>query len=104
MKVNLDTKYLYIINADLKMSKGKIAAQVSHVAMQLGERYGEIGRAIVLKAIEPYIRSALNYSQLNPIFFIEDAGLTEVPKGSLTCIGFKENSVSTEFTKGLKLV
>ena len=39
MKTNLNIKYYYIINSDLNMSKGKMASQVSHVAMKLGERY-----------------------------------------------------------------
>ena len=103
MITNLNTKYYYLINSELKMSRGKAAAQVSHVAMQLSEVYHcEIGRAIVLKATEKemnIIRSAL----MQPVMFIKDAGFTEVPKGSLTCIGFIDNAQVQEFVKDLKL-
>jgi len=91
--INLETKYYYIINQDLKMSKGKIAAQVSHVAMQLGAEYGEIGRAIVLKATEVQIK-AIMVNSFSKVFTIHDAGLTEVPAGSLTCVGFKSDEKS----------
>lgn len=94
MKLNLDIKYYYIINEDLGMSKGKIVAQVSHVAMMLGEKYGEIRRAIVLKASKEILK---RFKDEEDIFFIEDAGFTEVPKGSLTCIGFKdEGKINTK--------
>ena len=97
MKTNMDAKYYYIINNDLKMSKGKIASQVSHVAMMLGVKYGEIGRAIVLKASEKLLNElACNIN----VVFVKDAGLTEVPAGSLTCVGFK----SIEYTDVAKLI
>lgn len=90
MKTNLDTKYYYIINDDLKMSKGKIVAQVSHVAMMLGEKHKEIGRAIILKAPKDILEMIMvNAPNISVIF---DAGFTEVPAGSLTCIGFKSGT------------
>ncbi len=104
MNINLDTKYYYIINSDLKISKGKIAAQVSHVAMELSQEYNEVGKAVILKASEEKLKSLISNRDLFPVFIIQDAGLTEVPKGSLTCIGFKETDISEKFTKDLKLV
>jgi len=107
MEINLDVKYYYIINSDLNMSKGKIAAQVSHVAMQLGKVYGVIGRAIVLKASETELWRYLSLTadpRIPPMYYIKDAGLTEVPPDSLTCIGFKETEYIKERTKSLKLV
>jgi len=50
--VDLKIEYVYVINSDLKMSKGKIAAQVAHVAMMLADENKPIGKAIVLKAEE----------------------------------------------------
>jgi len=104
MRINLDTKYYYIINKDLNMSLGKLSAQVSHVAMKLGEEYEEIGRAIILKAKETKLKQLISAPQLQPVFYIKDAGFTEVPEGSLTCIGFKENNYSKKFTKRLRLI
>ena len=107
MKINLDAKYYYIVNDDLKMSKGKIAAQVSHIAMMLGEKWGEIGRAIVLKAPQ-YILTDVLLSNAPDIMFIKDAGFTEVPAGSLTCVGFKDvegiEQLKHEVISKLKLI
>jgi len=35
------------------------------------------------------------------VFYIKDAGLTQVPEGSLTCVGFKGNA---EIVESLKLL
>jgi peptidyl-tRNA hydrolase len=120
--IDLTRTYIYIINEDLGMSKGKIAAQVSHVAMQLacywgtldreeGEMEPVIGKAIVLKAPESYLRNIIENTNKGknlivgqPVFYIEDAGLTQVPKGSLTCVGFVQFENIVELTKNLKLV
>lgn len=122
ININLSITYVYIINEDLGMSKGKIAAQVSHVAMQLGCYWGEhdyeenetnpnIGKAIILKAPESYLRNIIENTNKNknliigqPVFYIEDAGLTQVPKNSLTCIGFCKYPDNEKLTKNLKLV
>ena len=101
MKIDLKVTYVYIIDESLKMSKGKIAAQVSHVAMQLAGVYHVIGRAIVLKADHKTIMQLFKYPNVK---YIIDAGLTEVPEGSLTCIGFKQTPFMEHFTKKLKLV
>jgi len=104
MKTNLDVTYYYVINDDLKMSKGKIAAQVSHVAMMLGEQYKEVGRAVVLKAPEAVLQKL---KTIKGFYYVEDAGFTQCPPGSLTCVGFM-STVATEdimkITKELKLV
>jgi len=57
MKIDLNVTYYYIINEDIKMSKGKIAAQVSHVAMLLSKMNKPIGRAIILKT--PFISNRI---------------------------------------------
>lgn len=95
------TTYVYVVNADLKMSRGKIAAQVSHVAMLLTEYSLPIGRAIVLKAEERLLRELIKRPEVK---YIKDAGLTEVPEGSLTCVGFVQNSELRKITGKLRLV
>ena len=104
METNLEVKYVYVIDDSLKMSKGKIAAQVSHVAMQMTEMYPVIGRAIVLKTSDLRSFKEQMDKVAEAVFFIKDAGLTEVPAGSLTCIGFKETHLTEVWTKDLKLV
>lgn len=110
--VDLNNIYVYLINEDLHMGIGKIASQVSHVAMQLGVDYCEgepdnpyavIGKSIILYASEKYMLKLLNEKRNElTIRYVVDAGLTEVPKHSLTCIGFRR--YTDEYTKGLKSV
>jgi len=85
------------------MSKGKIAAQVSHVAMQLADTDDAyaLGRAVILKAHEGIIQLL---SEQPNVKCIRDAGLTEVPKGSLTCVGFIQKPKFEIITKNLQLV
>lgn len=102
-QVDLTITFVYIIDESLGMSKGKIAAQVSHVAMLLADRYKVLGRAIVLKANhETFVNIFLNTMPFNES--IIDAGLTEVPSGTRTCIGFKQEDYTKQFTEVLKLV
>lgn len=97
-KVDLDVVYVYVVNMNLNMSRGKIAAQVSHVAMLLADLNKPIGRAIVLRAEEGILEDLI---KMKEVVHIRDAGLTEVPKDSLTCIGFirtpKMKLISREF-------
>lgn len=100
--VDLSVTFVYIIDEDLGMSKGKIAAQVSHVAMGLADEYKVLGRAIVLKADHSTFKGI--YMQILKTFCIFDAGLTEVPAGTFTCFGFKQTDSTKQLTKDLKLV
>lgn len=84
------------------MSKGKIAAQVSHVAMLLADDYEIIGRAIVLKA--DHKTFMMLWSRIICKRYTLDAGLTEVPAGTITCIGFRQIEETKKLTKDLKLV
>jgi peptidyl-tRNA hydrolase len=100
-KVDLSITFVYIVDESLGMSKGKIAAQVSHVAMELADEYKILGRAIVLKADHNTIMKLMKYPHVK---FIVDAGLNEVPEGTLTCIGFFQDNLMRHLTKNLKLV
>jgi peptidyl-tRNA hydrolase len=100
--VDLSITFIYVIDESLGMSKGKIAAQVSHVAMMLADEYKVLGRAIILKADHNTFMSI--YMQILNTFCIFDAGLTEVPAGTFTCFGFKQTDSTKQFTKDLKLL
>jgi len=100
-KVDLSITFVYVIDENLGMSKGKIAAQVSHVAMELADEYEVLGRAIILKTDHNTIIHMLKYPYVK---FIIDAGLNEVPEGTLTCIGFKQTDFMRNITKNFKLV
>lgn len=115
-KVDLSRSFIYLVNQDLNMSAGKIASQVSHVAMQLGCRNVDVdmdgyhpilGRAVVLYAPESLLQELI-HSPILEIYstkYVFDAGKTEVAKNSLTCVGFiRETDELIEYTKSLKSV
>ena len=99
--INLDETFVYVIDNSLGMSKGKIAAQVSHVAMYIADKYGSLGRAIVLKADHD---TFTQLAQDIDCECVRDAWLTQVPPGTLTCIGFRETKENREIRKKLKLL
>jgi peptidyl-tRNA hydrolase len=101
-KVDLSMTFVYVIDESLGMSKGKIAAQVSHVAMELADEYNILGRAIVLKADHKNFMKL--FTHVPRVKYILDAGLTEVPPDTLTCVGFKESEYTHFMTKNLRLV
>jgi peptidyl-tRNA hydrolase, PTH2 family len=105
--IDLTTTFVYIIDESLKMSKGKIAAQVSHCAMLLADKYNCLGRAIILKMDHNKFGELLRDAEgiLDEFVYIKDAGLTEVPPGTVTCIAFKQTVIFRRaITKDLKLV
>jgi PTH2 family peptidyl-tRNA hydrolase len=95
-------KQAIIIRTDLKMGKGKIAAQASHAAVSAAEEarkhhkdwweawLEEGQRKVVVK-----VRSQTELLQLKreagkmglPFTLIYDRGLTQLPPDTLTCLG-----------------
>ena len=104
MSTNDEEVRMYIVvNADAKMNRGKIAAQVGHAVMLVTEhlltsnkglyyQYKHDGMPkIVLKADASTIEGLANKSN----FVIRDAGRTQVEAGTLTAIGFLPMTDST---------
>jgi len=95
----MELKQVIIIRSDLKMSKGKIAAQASHASVDcilnshkdLVEEWRNQGmKKIVLKvaSIEELMKLKKLAQDSNLIAaVIKDAGHTEVKPGTITCIG-----------------
>lgn len=97
-----EIKQVIIVREDLKMSKGKIAVQVAHAAINAAEKakeknykwwekwFEEGQRKIVLKVnderslLELYNKALSNNL---PAILIYDLGLTELPSNTLTCLG-----------------
>lgn len=83
----------YIINKDLNMSVGKVATQVAHVATDIAvyecddnkfyHWHKDGQKKIILKAKESILRELVEKG----FDYITDFGLTEIPEGSLTCVG-----------------
>lgn len=103
--VDMNITLVYVIDQSLGMSKGKIAAQVSHAAMMLGDQIDTLGRALVLKASHEQfnqLRDILHNTQT--MIYVQDAGLTQVPTGTMTCIAFIQTPKNTELTSEMKLL
>jgi len=95
-------KMVIVVRADLKLSKGKTAAQVAHAAVNCAFAskkkepkefdlwYSEGQRKVVLKADderELFEIKAVADAQgiINSV--VTDAGRTEIPEGTVTCLG-----------------
>ena len=105
----------YIINKDLNMSSGKIAAQVAHVAVNIAvaeltlfidnfllwkNKYNQ--KKIILSAHE---KDLIKLKEQG-FYFINDIGLTEIEPNSLTCVGLGTmlKSEAQKYVKRLQLL
>lgn len=111
-------KFVIVVRKDLDMGCGKIAAQVGHaIAYMMNEPrtrlvddwFYEGQRKVVLKAKDDsellQVADKAAQAGLN-VFYVRDAGRTQIPSGSLTCVGIgpaKEETIN-EVTGGLKLL
>lgn len=101
-----------IVNKDVPMSKGKTAAQVSHVATLIAlacqqeeefQKWLHLGqKKIILRGREKDLLRLKNQG----FFFIHDFGLTEIPAGTLTCVGLPpmKKSAAQPHIKRLQLL
>ena len=108
------------MNNDLKMGKGKIAAQVGHASVSATLKAGENNPVALdswLKSGQKKICLKTTYDELmeisakaktNKIQIVEinDAGKTQIPSGSLTVVAFgpDEERILEELTGHLKLL
>ncbi len=122
---NINSKefVMYIfVNNDLNMGKGKIAAQVGHIVEIMIEElvkaeltstkkksfiedytiWKRTGRKkIILKATEEEIKQL---SQIDGAHCVVDAGLTQIPSGSMTVVGFLPSSTKKNIFSKFKLL
>ena len=111
-------KQCIVIRADLKLTKGKVAVQAAHASIlsyerastRDRERWKEQGqKKVVLKvySLEELnkLRDAAEGLGL-PCAIVEDAGLTEVPPGTVTALGIGPASAKEidKVTEHLKLL
>lgn len=109
-------KQVILIRKDLNLSKGKIAAQAAHAAVEavlktdkkLVQAWRNEGmKKIALKVeteteLKEYLQKANNAGIVTAL--ITDAGHTEIAPGTVTCLGIgpeKESSID-EITSQLK--
>jgi PTH2 family peptidyl-tRNA hydrolase len=114
-------KQVIAVRTDLSMSRGKMAVQVAHGSVSAAEqarvrkqdiwrswlREGQKKVAVKVISEEELIelrRQAVNHDL--PHALIRDAGMTELPPGTLTVIGIgpAKTEIIDEVTGGLKLL
>ncbi|MGL4669553.1 MAG: peptidyl-tRNA hydrolase Pth2 [Methanobacteriaceae archaeon] len=111
-------KQVMIIRTDIKMSKGKVAAQCCHGAIGAYQNTdtGKIrnwesdgSKKVVLKvaSVEDLFELKEIAKRLNvPNYLVRDAGRTELPASTITClaIGPDEDEIIDKITRDLKLL
>ena len=113
-KTNL--KRVIVVRTELKLSKGKLAAQVGHAAVSAALRSPH--RASWMR--EGQKKSVLKCASLDELLalkekaenmglttaLIEDAGRTQIPSGTITCLGIgpDKEKIIDEVTGDLKLL
>lgn len=121
MPVPDETKQAIIIRTDIKMSRGKLAAQASHASLMsyfeaekvdkaVTKRWLDTGeKKIVLKVADGSVLEKLSvafkYKKV-PCALVTDAGLTQLPPGTITALGVGpwKSAEIDQFTRGLKLL
>jgi len=101
-KGEMQYKLVIVVRDDLKMSVGKLSAQVAHAAVScaleakakktkwFSEWYNEGQRKVVLRAKDLEELRELNALASRaklPHALVTDAGLTELPPSTTTCLG-----------------
>jgi PTH2 family peptidyl-tRNA hydrolase len=116
----MEYKLVVAVRQDLDMSKGKMAVQVAHASVITALKckssnakwfrnwYNEGQKKVVVKAddVEKLLDLQRESEKLNiSTALIDDAGLTELPPGTTTCVGMgpAPNSVIDQVTGNLKL-
>ncbi len=110
-------KQVMVVRSDLKLSRGKLAVQCCHAsyssaakakaALKQWEKEGQ--KKIVLKAKNLQELNELRSKCIKlglPCALISDAGLTELPAGTVTCLGIgpAEDKAINKITGSLPLL
>jgi len=95
-------KQVIVMRVDLKMSRGKIAAQAGHAAVSAAEkarqknlrwweawmREGQCKIAVKVGSEQELLGLRREAEEAGlPCSLVEDRGLTELPAGTVTCLG-----------------
>ncbi len=97
-----DIVQYYVVNEELSMSPGKLAAQIAHAATWMAldlaspvsskfpeyhdyfkQWFREGMKKIVLRGKQSELEALIQHD----FYHIQDSGLTEVPRGALTVVG-----------------
>jgi len=95
-------KQVIVVRSDLEMSKGKVAAQAGHAAVSAAEearrlhpkwwkawlKEGQRKIAVKVRSEKELLKLEKEANELGlPSALISDRGLTELPSGTVTCLG-----------------
>ena len=111
-------KQVIVVNEELKLPPGKLAAQVAHAAVGAFLEASASARTAWLKDGMPKVvlagNSTAHLVELEtlareaglPVMLIEDAGRTVVPEGTVTCLGIgpAKDALFVPVTGALKLL
>jgi PTH2 family peptidyl-tRNA hydrolase len=111
-------KQVIVVRRDLKLSPGKLAVQVAHASLEAYRRSGQKdrqaweeagGKKVVVRV--PDLKTLLEVQEKArrlklPQALIRDAGLTELPPGTITALGIGPcpDPDMDKATKDLKLL
>ena len=114
-------KQVIVIRSDLKMGKGKLSAQVAHAAVLAAEKARKTRKSVYKEWVSTgQAKVVLKVTSLNALLdiqlmaeteglitsLIEDKGLTQLPPGTVTCIGIgpDHSSKIDRITSSFKLL
>ncbi|MES2606871.1 MAG: peptidyl-tRNA hydrolase Pth2 [Pseudomonadota bacterium] len=111
-------KQVIVVNEELNLPRGKLAAQVAHAAVgALLEAKASARSAWLADGMAKVVlvgNSAAHLTELEalaraaglPVMLIEDAGRTVVPEGTVTCLGIgpAKDEAFAPITGALKLL
>ncbi|RBQ23383.1 Peptidyl-tRNA hydrolase [Candidatus Methanobinarius endosymbioticus] len=111
-------KQVIVVRSDLKMSKGKTAVQACHACLgsykkfetnkiRDWERDGEKKVIVKVASLEKLFEIKEIAKRNNvPNYIVKDAGRTEIPTGTITCLGIgpDEDEIIDKVTQNLKLL
>lgn len=117
----MDFKQVIIVRRDIKMGTGKIAAQVAHAAVMGAEKVKTVRRdwfnawfaagqakvVVKVKNVEELMTVRKHAEELRlPVVQVQDSGLTQIPSGTITCVGIGPAPSDTidKVTSELKLL
>jgi len=117
----VEFKQVIVVRKDLRMGTGKIASQVGHAAVLGTEQSRKLNKLwlrswfnegqpkIVVKvnSLEELLQVQRDAEELRiPSVMVQDRGLTQIPTGTLTCIGIgpAPSDIIDKVTSELKLL
>lgn len=114
-------KQALVVRLDLGMGRGKLAVQCSHAAVSAAEKArtdfprwweswigeGQCKVALKVRKLEALMELERKARGMNlPFYRVTDRGLTQIPPGTLTCLGIGPAPTDTidSLTGGLSLL